>query len=107
MKKKAASVTEQCCEPAEKAQVPSHASQLHRVRRIRGQLDGIERMIEEQRYCPDIIVQVQAVRSALSSLESKLLEGHLHCCVRDAFESGDDRAKSQKIEEILNLVRRS
>lgn len=77
------------------------------MKRIRGQLDGIARMIEERRYCPDIIVQVQAVRSALSALESKLLEGHLLSCVRDAFEKGDAKAKSQKIEEILNLVRRS
>lgn len=86
---------------------PDHSSQLHRVRRVRGQLDGVERMITERRYCPDIITQIQAIRSALSSLESKLLEAHLHSCVREAFQDGSHRMQAEKIEEIVALIRRS
>lgn len=64
-------------------------------------------MIEDRRYCPDIIIQVQAIRSALSALESKLLEEHLNNCVKEAFLSGDETAKQGKIDEIVHLVRRS
>ena len=95
----------ECCDAGENH--PDHAKQLHRIRRIRGQIDGVERMIEERRYCPDIITQVQAIRSALSSLESKLLEEHLHNCVTDAFRSSNEKEKEAKIDEIIHLVRRS
>jgi DNA-binding FrmR family transcriptional regulator len=77
------------------------------MRRIRGQLDGIERMIEERRYCPDIIMQVQAVRAALSALEANLLEEHLKTCVKDAFHSDDKKDQQAKIAEIVRIVRRA
>jgi CsoR family transcriptional regulator, copper-sensing transcriptional repressor len=107
LKKKSGSISDICCESTEPKDPPSHSKQVHRIRRIRGQLDGVERMIEDRRYCPDIIIQVQAIRSALSALESKLLEEHLQSCVKDAFLSSDDKNKNSKIEEILKLIRRS
>lgn len=104
--KNASAKKKECCTHQE-VSPPDHAKQLHRLRRIRGQLDGVERMIDQRRYCPDIITQVQAIRSALSALESKLLEEHLNNCVKEAFLSADDKAKQGKIDEILHLVRRS
>ena len=86
---------------------PSYKKRLHRVRRVKGQLEGVERMIEESRYCPDIITQVRAVRAALASLESTLLEEHLNTCVKDAFASSNRRSQQEKIDEILKIVRRS
>lgn len=97
---------EECCS-TRGARPPYHEKELHRVRRIKGQLEGVERMIEEVRYCPDIITQIQAIRAALSSLESKLLEEHLNTCVRDAFVSSDHKDQKEKIDEILRIVRRS
>lgn len=105
--KKPIKVKNECCGNTAVALPPNHSKQVHRIRRVRGQLDGIERMIEERRYCPDIITQVQAVRSALAALESKLLEEHLHNCVSDAFRSSDKKAQDEKIQEIVHLVKRS
>ena len=97
-----------CCEkPVSAGSPPSHKGQLARVNRIRGQVAGIVRMINEGRYCPEIITQVQATRAALAALESTLLENHLQHCVREAFLSADERRKNRTIEEILELVRRS
>ena len=70
-------------------QHPSHANEKKRLNRIRGQLDGIDRMIDERRYCIDIVTQIKAAKSALESLEKSVLETHLRGCVQDpkAFQS--------------------
>lgn len=60
-------------------------------------------MISERRYCPDIIIQIQAIRAALLALQTELLKKHLEHCVRDAFESPNGDARSQKIEELLTI----
>jgi DNA-binding FrmR family transcriptional regulator len=84
---------------------PSHHDQLVRLKKIKGQLEGIERMIEDRRYCPDIITQLRASASALKSLESAVLETHLHGCVKAAFSSKSSSVLDSKIQEILDLVR--
>ena len=58
---------------------------LKRLRRIEGQVRGLQKMIEEDRYCPDIITQIQAVRSSLASLQAVLLQGHLEHCVKSGY----------------------
>ena len=74
-----------------------------RIHRIEGQVRGIGRMIDEDRYCIDIVTQVSAVQSALDALALELLEHHLHGCVQHAVKSGDgDRA----IDEALAVIRR-
>lgn len=84
----------------------NHQTQLSRLSRIEGQVRGIARMIEEEKYCIDILTQFRAVRSALKSLELKVLETHLQHCVGDAIESGSKKKTDKKIEEIMTLLQK-
>ncbi|HZO50224.1 MAG TPA: metal-sensitive transcriptional regulator [Gaiellaceae bacterium] len=77
-----------------------------RLHRIEGQVRGLERMVEEDRYCIDILTQVAAVRTALESLGLKILEDHVQHCVRDALASGDEPTARQKGDELLAAVAR-
>jgi DNA-binding FrmR family transcriptional regulator len=63
-------------------------------------------MIEEGRYCPDILTQIRAIRSALKSLESGILERHLSHCVSDAIKSGTEKERNKKLEEIKEIFKR-
>lgn len=83
-----------------------HSNATALVNRISGQVSAIGRMITEDRYCPEIINQIRAARSALKTLESRVLENHLQSCVKDAFASGDQAAQAAKIEEIIKLFSR-
>lgn len=83
---------------------PCHAENLPRLNRISGQLEGIKKMIEDGRYCPDIIIQLKAVRSAIRAIESNILAKHLQHCVVQSFDSEEDRNK--KIEELKTLFDR-
>jgi DNA-binding FrmR family transcriptional regulator len=79
------------------------AALTRRLNRVEGQVRGIGRMVEEDRYCVDILTQVSAVQSALDALARELLEHHLHGCVQHAVRSGDgDRA----ITEALAVIRK-
>ncbi|MBK24565.1 MAG: transcriptional regulator [Halobacteriovorax sp.] len=83
-----------------------HKANLTRVNRVEGQVRGIGKMIEEEKYCIDILTQIKAVRSALKSLELEVLESHLNCCLKNAVESGSKEDMNEKIEEILTVVKR-
>jgi len=72
-----------------------------RLNRIEGQIRGIGRMVEEDRYCVDILTQISAVRSALDAVALQLLRGHTHGCVQTAIRSGDG---DHAIDELLNVV---
>lgn len=85
---------------------PNHIDALPRLKRIRGQVDGIERMISEQRYCVDILTQIKAARSALHALEGEVLRTHLESCVRDAIHSKDAFQADKKIKELMELLAR-
>jgi len=89
-----------------KCQHPSHSEQLPRINKIIGQLNGIKKMIEENRYCPEIITQLKAVSSACQSTEALLLEKHLASCVYEAFHSNDKDVKEQKIKELTKLYKK-
>ena len=84
----------------------THKELLNRLARIGGQVNGIKRMIEEEKYCIEIITQIQAARSALRSLELQILEKHMHHCVSDAFQSGDTENAEQKLEELLKVMKK-
>lgn len=86
---------------------PDHAEDIPRLNRINGQVEGIKKMIEEGRYCPDIMAQIKAIRSALKSVEANMLERHLAGCVADVMEKGNKKDKTLKIEEIKNLFKKS
>ena len=74
-----------------------------RIRRIAGQIAGIERMIEEDRYCVDILLQVAAVRAALDGMGKLLLRSHVETCVSDALASGRPKQREQKIGELMDV----
>ena len=82
------------------------AALAKRLHRIEGQVRGIERMVDDDRYCIDILTQIAAVNTALESLAFKLLHDHVHHCVADALASGDREAAAQKSEELLAAVQR-
>ena len=77
-----------------------------RLHRIEGQVRGIERMVEDDRYCIDILTQISAVNTALESLAFKLLDDHVNHCVADALASGDPNEASEKSRELLEAVQR-
>ena len=74
------------------------------LRTARGQIDGVLKMIEDNRYCMDIMMQLQAVESLVHKTQREVLRGHLSGCVQDAFETGDQNEREQKIAEIIKLL---
>jgi DNA-binding FrmR family transcriptional regulator len=79
---------------------------VKRLHRIEGQVRGIEKMVDEDRYCTDILTQIAAVKTALEQVGAKLLEGHVNHCVRDAIASGDEADAAGKTTELLEAVQR-
>lgn len=79
---------------------------VRRLHRIEGQVRGIERMVEDDRYCIDILTQVGAVKTALESLALQLLDDHVSHCVSNALASGDPAAAAEKSRELLAAVQR-
>ena len=77
-----------------------------RLRRIAGQVDGLERMVAEDRYCVDVLLQIAAVRAALDSAGKLLLAAHVESCVSDAVASGRPRERQQKLEELIEVFGR-
>ncbi len=79
---------------------------VKRLHRIEGQVRGIERMVEEDRYCVDVLTQISAVTTALESLAFRILDDHVEHCVTDALASGDPDAAAEKSRELLEAVHR-
>lgn len=86
---------------------PDHSEEMHRTNRIAGQVAGVKRMIENREYCPKILIQIQAIRAALKSLEASILDRHLRSCVMDAFASMNQKEKANKLDELMELFKRS
>ena len=80
---------------------------IKRLHRIQGQVRGIEKMVEEDRYCIDIVTQISAVRAALRRVEEEVLKDHVAHCVEHAIASGDKADQRQKISELMAVVSRS
>ena len=79
------------------------ASNLRRLRRIEGQVRGLQKMVEEDRYCADILVQVSSVQEALRGVGQELLRHHLRHCVTSVIQHGDSRQNEAMYEELLGL----
>ena len=75
---------------------------MNRLKRIEGQVRGVEGMLENDAYCPDILIQVSAINSALNSFNKELLASHLHSCVVNDIRSGDDGA----VDELAALLQK-
>src|ERR1700682_4856464 len=80
---------------------------LNRLSRIEGQVRGITRMVEEERYCIDVLTQLQAVRAALARVETEMLKSHLHHCIEGAIVSGDAKEQRKKAGELIELLGRA
>jgi DNA-binding FrmR family transcriptional regulator len=83
------------------------ASIQKRLGRIEGQVRGLAKMVEEERYCIDIVTQISAVRAALRRVEEEVLKDHVAHCVERAIASGDKADQRQKISELMAVVSRS
>ena len=86
---------------------PCHDSQVNRLRKIEGQVRGLQKMIEERRYCMDIVSQLRAVQGALKKVELGILETHLQHCVQDALNSRNSEDAEAKIQEIIQLLQKN
>ena len=83
---------------------PDHADNIVALRRIEGQVRGVQKMIEDRKYCIDILTQIHAVKGALSRVEEKILGKHFQHCVAEAIKGTSDKEKQQKMDEILKLI---
>ena len=79
---------------------------LGRLRRIEGQVQGIQRMVEQEQYCVDIMLQLAAVQGAVQQVQKLLLGRHIASCVSDAMRSGSTRERQKKMDELLDVFSR-
>ena len=88
-------------------QTEAKTSVLNRLQRIEGQARGLSRMVEEDRYCIDIVTQISAVRAALRRVEEEILRDHVAHFVEHAISSGDKADQRRKIAELMDVVSRA
>lgn len=84
---------------------PDHSTLVPRIKRAIGQLEAVERMINDRRYCPDIIQQLRAVQSAAKAVELEVLKTHLANCIKDSTKSNNPQDFDKKLKELLNLIK--
>jgi len=77
-----------------------------RLRRIEGQVAGVRRMVEEEKYCVDVLLQISAAQAALGQVGKIMLGSHIETCVADAFATGDEVSRKKKIEELMEVFSR-
>ena len=83
---------------------PSHQDDLAQLARIEGQVRGVRKMVEEGRYCVDILRTLNAAVGGIKRVEDKILKRHLDCCVTGALKTSSRKERDQKIDEILGLI---
>lgn len=83
------------------------STKVNRLNRIAGQVQGVAKMVEDDRYCIDILHQIQAVKSALVKVETQVLKDHASCCVAEAITSGDEGEQRAKFQELVDLLERT
>ena len=85
----------------------ARTSCIRRLNRIEGQIRGLTRMVEDDRYCIDIITQISAARAALRRVEQEVLRDHIGHCVKEAMRSDDSRSQDRTIQELIDVLARS
>ena len=83
------------------------AKLINRLSRIEGQVRGVARMVDEDRYCIDVLTQIQAVRAALAKVETEMLKDHLGHCIEAAITGGDSARQREQASELIQLLERS
>jgi DNA-binding FrmR family transcriptional regulator len=86
---------------------PSHDSNLVALRRIEGQVRGVQKMIEDRKYCIDILNQICAIKGALARVEERILKKHFENCVTEAVQGTSEGQKQEKLDEILELINKT
>lgn len=89
-----------------KEQTTTHSEEIVPLKRIEGQVRGIQKMIEEQRYCIDILTQISSVIGAIKRVEKNILDRHLRGCVRESFSRGNKGDREKKVEEIIEVLQK-
>jgi len=103
MKKQKAHKETQRATPRE---VDARENLLVRLRRVEGQVRGVQKMVEEDRYCPDVLVQMSAIHESLRAVERILMKDHLQHCATEALRSGDDKQAQRTYDELTELFYR-
>ncbi len=88
-------------------QADAKSSVLKRLKRIEGQVRGLARMVEDDRYCIDIVTQIAAARAALRRVEEEILREHVAHCVEHAIKSGDQADQRRKVAELMDVMARA
>ena|SRR3989338_3307599 len=83
---------------------PSHQDELVRLRRIEGQIRGVQKMVEEGRYCVDILRVLSSAQGAIEKVQNQILKKHLNGCVSHAVKSGSEKDRNEKFNEIMELI---
>lgn len=91
-----------CCHKTKKRSKEEYRSLMNRLNRIEGQVRGIKNMLEQDAYCPDILIQVSAVNAALNSFNKALLSNHIRTCVADDIRDG----KNETIDELVHTLQK-
>ena len=91
-----------CCSRTKERSPEEYRALMNRLKKIEGQVRGIERMLDESAYCPDILIQVSAVNQALNSFSKELLAEHIRTCVADDIRAGND----ETIDELVNVLKK-
>lgn len=87
-------------------QMTTHEEEIVRLKRIEGQIRGIQKMIQQKRYCIDILTQLSSIVGAIKSVEENILERHLKGCVRQSFNKGNREDRDQKIGEVIDVLKK-
>jgi len=85
-------------------QITTHENQLEYLKKIEGQVRGIQRMIEEKRYCVDILTQIHSIIGGLYRVENEIFKKHTEGCVIQSFKGKSEKEKQEKINEIIGLI---
>ena len=94
-----------CCERKKKRSEEEFKSLMNRLKRIEGQVRGVEKMLENDAYCPDILVQVSAINSALNSFNKVLLTSHMKSCVVNDIRAGKDEVIDELAETLQKIMK--
>lgn len=95
----------ECCNRKKHRVESEYTDLIHRLNRIEGQVRGVRSMVEDERYCVEILTQVSAIQSALNAFNKKLLANHIHTCVVDDIRAGKDEAVEELCTTIQKLMK--
>ena len=96
---------ETCCHKTKKRSQEEHKRLVNRLSRVEGQIRGIKKMVEEDAYCTDILIQVAAVNAALNSFNKELLASHIKTCVAEDIRNGKDETIDELVSTLQKLMR--